>query len=447
MLRALPRSFLAIWFGQLLSTLGTGASSFVITLWLWDRTQHAVSITTLELCSFGVVVLVSPLAGVLVDRLDRRWAMALADLGVAAVTVGLVCIHRTIGLEPWHLYVAKLLTGAFVAFQAPAYLGAVTVLLSKESYARASGMMSLSLSLSGLVSPAAASVLYRHIGLDGVLLLDAATFAIAVVLLFLVRVPERALATEPRARPRFVEEAIYGFRTVFGSKSLVGLLYVLAANNFLSMFGILLPPLVLARTGGHEAALASVMVAGAAGGVAGGIAMGLWGGPRKRIQGVLLMIFLNGLFGQVLLGLGRTPVTWGVASFLTSFFFPILYGCNQAIWQSKIHPDAQGRVFAARRIVVDAMVPVAMLVAGPLADYVLEPALSPGGTWVPFLSWLVGSGPGSGMSLLFIVAGLATMGLAAAAYKVRSIREIDSLLPDASDSACARYEVLSRDGA
>ncbi|WP_437604263.1 MFS transporter [Sorangium sp. So ce590] len=440
-------SFLAIWFGQLLSTLGTGISSFVFTIWVWDRTHHAASITTLELCSFGVVVLVSPLAGVLVDRLDRRWAMAVADLGVGAVTVGILCINRTVGLEPWHLYVAKLLTGAFVAFQLPAYLGAVTVLLSKESYARASGMMSLSLSLSGLLSPVAASALYRSVGLDGVLMLDAASFGIAVALLIFVRLPARALATEPRDRPRLIEEATYGFRTVFGRKSLVGLLFVLSVNNFLSMFGILLPPLVLARTGGHEATLASVMVAGAAGGVAGGIAMGLWGGPRKRIQGVLLMIFLNGLFGQVLLGLGRTPVTWGMASFLTSFFFPILYGCNQAIWQSKIHPDAQGRVFAARRIVVDAMVPVAMLIAGPLADYVLEPALSPGGAWVPFLSWLVGSGPGAGMSLLFIVAGLATMGLAAAAYKVRSIREIDSVLPDASDSAGARHDVLPRDGA
>ncbi|WP_279636946.1 MFS transporter [Corallococcus llansteffanensis] len=437
----LPTSFLAIWLGQLVSTLGTGVGSFAITVWLWSKTQHAVSITTLEMCSFGVVVLVSPLAGALVDRLDRRWAMAVADLGVGAVILGVLYVDRSVGLEPWHLYVAKLLTGAFVAFQTPAYLGVVTVLLPKEAYARASGLMSLSFSLSGLLAPVIAATLYSAIGLHGILALDVASFAFAVALLLFVRIPGRALAAVGGARPRLLDEATYGFRTIFASKSLIGLLFVLAGNNFLGMFGILLPALVLARTGGQEPVLASVMVAGAMGGIAGGIVTGIWGGPRRRIHGILWAILLNGVFGQLLLGLGQTPMIWRVASFLSSFLFPILHGCNQAIWQSKIPADAQGRIFAARRIVVDAMVPVAMLIAGPLADYVLEPALAPGG--VPILSRLVGTGPGSGMSAIFLFVGLAAIALVVFAYRIPSIRNIETLVPDASDTACARPAVLA----
>lgn len=428
------RSFLAIWLGQLVSTLGSGISSFAITVWLWTRTQNAASIAILELCSFGVIIVVSPLAGALVDRLDRRWAMAVADLGVGAVNLGVLYVNAWIGLQPWHLYAAKLLTGAFVTFQTPAYLSAVTVLLRRDSYAGASGMMSLALSLSGLLSPLIASALYSRIGLNGVLALDTASFVFAVALLFFVRIPPRAAAGRGEQRPRLCEDAVKGFRTIFASRSLVGLLLVLAGSNFLGMFGILMPPLILARTGGQETVLASVMAAGAAGGVLGGAVIGFWGGPRKRIHGVLWGILLNGLLGQVLLGLGRTPMTWRIASFLTSFLFPIAYGCNQALWQSKTHPDAQGRVFAARRLVTDAMGPIAMLIAGPLADQVVEPALGPGGSWGPFLSWLVGSGRGSGMSLIFVVVGLASAVLAASAYRVRAIREIEALLPDIDHS-------------
>jgi MFS transporter, DHA3 family, macrolide efflux protein len=441
-----PRSFFAIWLGQLVSTLGTGIASFALTVWLWTRTQHAVSIATLELCSFGVVVLVSPLAGAIVDRLDRRWAMATADLGVATVNLGLLYIDSTVGLSPWHLYAAKLLSGAFVAFQMPAYLGAVTVLLRKESYARASGMMSLALSLSGLLAPMIASALYVRIGLDGILVLDTGSFVFAVALLCFVRIPPRARVSEGEPRVRLIDDAIRGFRMIFASPSLIGLSLILAASNFLGMFGILLPPLILARTGSHEATLAAVMVAGAAGGVLGGITIGLWGGPRRRIHGVLWAILLNGLFGQVLLGLGRTPMTWQIASFLTSFLFPIFYACSQSIWQSKTDPDAQGRVFAARRIIVEAMGPVAMAVAGPLADSVVEPALAQGGSWVPYLSWLVGSGPGAGMGLIFIVVGLLSVVLAVSAYQFRAIRNIDERLPDTSCAAGAGPAAPARTG-
>jgi len=137
-------------------------------------------------------------------------------------------------------------------------------------------------------------------------------------------------------------------------------------------------------------------------------------------------------------------VTWRIASFLASFLFPILHGCNQAIWQSKILPSAQGRIFAARRILVDAMVPVAMAVAGPLADYVMEPAFAPGG--IPILSWLVGSGPGAGMSALFLFVGLATIALAAFASRMPAIRNLETLLPDAGETACARPVIMAPHG-
>ncbi len=86
---------------------------------------------------------------------------------------------------------------------------------------------------------------------------------------------------------------------------------------------------------------------------------------------------------------------------MTETDLPIINGSNQAIWQSKVAPDIQGRVFSIRRLIAWLVSPLAMLIAGPLADRVMEPAMQPGGSLFNSFSPWVGSGPGSGMALLF----------------------------------------------
>ncbi len=142
---------------------------------------------------------------------------------------------------------------------------------------------------------------------------------------------------------------------------------------------VLISPMVLARTANNEIALAAVQSMLGAGGVAGGLLLVGWGGPKRRIYGVLLGLVGAGLLGECLLGIGREPVVWSVAAFFIAFFPPLLNGSNQSIWQSKVAPDLQGRIFAARRLLAQFTAPLAMLLAGPLADYVFEPAMQPNG--------------------------------------------------------------------
>jgi hypothetical protein len=139
---------------------------------------------------------------------------------------------------------------------------------------------------------------------------------------------------------------------------------------------------------------------------------------------------LGGLLGAVPMGLGQSLPVWMGAAFLGSLIAPILNGSNQAIWQAKVPPDIQGKVFAARRMIAWLASPLAMLLAGPAADRFFTPALMPGGVLSETFGPFVGIGPGAGMGLMLVLAGLAEAGIALAAYSLPFIRHAEDLIPD-----------------
>jgi len=117
-------------------------------------------------------------------------------------------------------------------------------------------------------------------------------------------------------------------------------------------------------------------------------------------------------------------------SFAGMFVSPVINASNQAIWQSKVVPDLQGRVFATRRLIAQVSAPPAMVLAGLLADAVFEPAMKPGGSLAPVFGWLVGTGEGSGMALIFILTGLLGAAFSLSIYAIRTVREVETIIPD-----------------
>jgi hypothetical protein len=136
------------------------------------------------------------------------------------------------------------------------------------------------------------------------------------------------------------------------------------------------------------------------------------------------------MLGIFLIGLGRTTYVWASTAFIAMFFIPTIQGSSQAIWQAKVVPDVQGRVFASRAFIATLSRPVALLAVGPIADLILEPAMMPGGSLVSTLGWLVGTGPGAGMSLMFIGAGILGMLVGLLGYAFEAIRNVEEILPD-----------------
>jgi len=207
-------------------------------------------------------------------------------------------------------------------------------------------------------------------------------------------------------------------------------LLFLLCNFFYSIAASVRAPYILARTGNNQLIFGSTQSAAAIGGLVGGVLMGIWGGPKRRIHGVLAGWAVSCLVGAVIFGMGQTLVVWIISSFLGTLFAPVINGSNQAIWQSKVPPDLQGRVFAIRRLIAWFVLPLSNALAGPLADHVLEPAMMPGGALTRIFGGLVGVGPGAGMGLMFVLGGGMATIIAILAYSVPTLREVEARLPD-----------------
>lgn len=439
------KAFTVIWFGQLISMLGSGMTNFAVSFWIFQETGEATALTWAIFFFIAPSVFLSPVAGAIVDRSNRKTVMILSDLAAGVATLFLLTMLALGNLQIWHIYVANLLAGAFNSFQFPAYSAAVTLMLPKKHYGRASGMIALAGSASQILAPAFAGALLGPIGLVGIMLIDVVTFLFAIGSLFIVPIPQPSLTETGRsAQGSLWQESGYGFRYIFARPSLLGLQLVFFAINFIAMLGFaVMVPMILARTGNNEVTLASVQSLGAIGGVIGGVLLSVWGGPRRKVHGVLGGMMLVSLCGQALMGVGQGLFVWAMAAFLLQFFLPILNGSNQAIWQAKVAPDVQGRVFAVRRLIAQVTAPVATAVAGPLADHLFEPALREGGVWVGAFGWLVGTGPGAGMGLMFVMTGLVGAVVGLSGYLFPAIRDVEALLPDhvaAEDRAAADEE-------
>lgn len=434
------RAFTFIWVGQFLSLLGSGATRFAVTLWAWEMTGRATDLTLLAFFGFAPLIIMTPIAGALVDRWrNRKLVMMLSDLAAGLVTIFYLIMALSGGLQIWHLYVGAIVAGVFESFQFPAYSAAISTMVDKKHYGRTSAMMSLAEAASGIFAPIAGATLYALVKIEGVLLLDVITFLFAVGALMLVYIPE----TEPskagdEGKGSLLQEAAYGFRYIVKRPSLLGLQLMFFVGNFLASFaGVLSSPMVLARTGNDEFSLAALNIAFSVGGIVGGVAMSAWGGPRARVWGVLVGWMLSALFGQVLLGAGQVLPVWIAAAFASSFFIPVVNASNQAIWMAKVPPQLQGRVFSARRLIAQVTSPIAILIAGPLSDYVFEPMMRDGTGLGAVFAPIVGTGTGAGMGLLIFLTGVLLVGASLIAMTSAAVRNVEALIPDHGQDAVA----------
>ncbi|MDH3248330.1 MAG: MFS transporter [Acidimicrobiia bacterium] len=421
------KTFSVVWFGQLISLLGSSMTRFGLAIWVYQETGSATQLALIVMASRVPMLLVSPFVGALVDRWDRRTSMLVADTGAAIGTLATMLLVVTGSLEIWHLYLTLSFSGLFAAFQFPAYSAAVTVLIPKEHYARASGMVQLAGSVGGILAPALAAAIVVTAGLGPLFIADAASYVVAVTTLLVVRFP-RVEASERRGRgiTGLLREAGEGLSFITARRGLLILLLSFVMVNFAFAFqGVLTIPLLLNLTSEQTAGL--IVSLGAGGVAVGSLTLAVWGGPKKKILGVYLPIMAMGV-GLVMMGL--RPSVWLVAAGLLVMLgtHPIAGGSSQTIWQAKVPPQLQGRVFAIRQISAISASPIAFLSAGLLADRVFEPMFATDGS---MLTAIFGSGPGRGIGFLFACTGIVAIAITIWALRHPRIRQLDHEILDA----------------
>jgi len=421
-------TFGIVWFGQLISFIGSGISSFGLGVWVYQSTGSITLFALISMFANLPGVLLGPFAGTLVDRRNRRKALLYSDLGAGISTTAVLLLLLIGGLELWHLYLAMFISGTCAALRWPALTAATTQLVPKEQYARVNGLLQIVLVGRVLISPLLAGVLIGWIGLQGIILVDFVTFLFAVGTLQAISIPRPEETTEGKAsRGSFWQETVYGWRYITARPGLFALMNLFSLVNFLmEMTIVLFTPLVLSF--GTPTMLGSVMSLGGIGYLAGSVVASTWKGAKRRVHTVIGSMFLMGLF-MVVIGLQPTMLAVTAGTFLALFCLPILSCANQVIWQEKVAPDLQGRVFAIRGAIVLATPTFAYLVAGPLSDQVFEPLLAANGLLAGRLGPIIGTGPGRGIGLLVICMGLSVVLSAVAGYLHRPLRKVEETLP------------------
>ncbi len=425
------KSFFIIWVGQVISIVGSGLTSFALGVWMYERTGKATPFALTVLFANLPGILLAPFAGSLADRWSRRWLMILSDSGDALVTLCAVILVATGRLEVWHVYAIALTSSIFSSFQEPAYQASITMLVPKENLSRANGLVQAAGAAQLLISPLLAGALLGFVGMRGIFAIDFATYFFAVGALFIVAIPQPKRTTEQTETKGGMGRGFsYGWRYLLARPGLFGLLLYFALVNFLlAISSVLTGPLVLSF--GSAVTLGAVETVSGVGMMLGSVAISIWGGPRRRIIGVVGAIALASV-GVATMGLRPSGpfVAAGMALFL--FSIPIASGCSQAIFQAKIAPDVQGRVFATRSMIARSISPIAYLLAGPLADRIFQPLMVPGGLLAAGpVGLAIGTGPGRGIGLLFVLAGLFMMIASAAVWTNPRIRHVETELPDA----------------
>ncbi len=427
---ATMQTFFIVWFGQLISLTGSSMTGFALGIWVFQRTGSATSFALTLLFTMLPRTIVSPFAGVLADRFDRRWIMILSGVGAGVSTVVVAALLFSGEIRIWHIYLATAFNAGFGALQVPAFGAAVTRLVPKMHYGRANGLMELSSGIGQVIAPVLAGVLIGIIRLEGVLLINMVTFLFAVLTLLVIRFPQSKAATKPApGRSSWLADMYAGWRYLVTRTGLMGLVMIFAlVNLFIGIAEAVLTPMILSFTSADT--LGAIMSTGGVGMLIGGLFISVWGGGKRKVYAVFVAYALLGL-GVLLAGVSPSVGLVTAALFFVFLCLPTVMGASQAIMQAKVTPAIQGRVFSLRMMVNTLSFAIAFLIGGPLADKVFEPLLAADGLLANNVGQLIGTGPGRGMGLMFIVMGFLAILTSVGGLLYPRLRRVESELSDA----------------
>ncbi len=378
---------------------------------VWYLTLQTGSATVLAIATIMALlpqVLIAPFAGSYVDRWNRRRTMIAADLIIALSILFLVAMFYFGTIEIWHIYLAMLIGSAAGAFHWPAMLASTSLMVPKKDLLRVGGLNHTLQGAAGIIAPPLGALVLILLPMSTILMIDVVTAIIAIGALVAVNVPQPE-RTSLLVKKSVLGDMMDGFRFL---KKTRGILLIVVMAMFLNLVGgpagALIPILVTNHFHGDVTYLAIIQSASAIGMVLSGILLGIWGGGRRRIFTALIALIVIGIL-DMLIGLMPPDAFFQATAlfFLAAGLGTIVNGSVLALLQSTIPADKQGRVFALVGAGSTAMMPIGLVIAGPVADVY-------------------------GVPIWFIASGVATIVLGTAALLTPSVRALDDIMETAA---------------
>lgn len=431
------RAFLAMWAGQSISLIGTGMYAFAVGVWVYERTHSATMFGLILFFEMLPGVFIAPYVGIMADRINKRLLMLYGNLGmiVGALVVLLALMHNHVNF--WLLYPALVIGSIFAMLHGAAYDSSIVLLMPEKRWNRANGLVQLGEAIANVSAPLAAGSLLIVLHIWGLILLDIATFGVAFVALLVLKMPDvptpaaepaaEGAAAEAAPKPKLKDQLSYGWRFIRQGHGLLSMLTIFTLLSFFVNIAVVgATPLVLSFA--SAAQFGVIAAAGGAGMVAGGLLVTIWKGPAQRVPLMLTALCGSGVF-IALYGVRPWPVLVAIGQFGFFFCLPIANSMGAGIWQRRVPAESQGRVFSVRRMLAQFVVVVAILIAGPLIDHVFKPLLTRHGSLAGSVGHVLGTGPGRGIGLLFVVLGLAMLITALAGLASPALRAVQETEP------------------
>jgi DHA3 family macrolide efflux protein-like MFS transporter len=401
--------FFTIWAVQSLSLLGSQLVQFALIWYLTAQTGSATVLALAALVGIGPQVILGPMIGTLVDRWNRRIVMMAADATVALATVVLAVLFAMGPVQVWQIYALLFVRSLAGTFHWPAMTASTSLMVPKEHLSRIQGLNQFLQGGLNIISAPLGALLLGVLSMEGILSIDVVTAIIAITPLFFIPIPQ------PKKDP---VQAAFEAKTSIWDELKAGLRYTLSwpgllvlmisatlVNLVLSTAFTLMPILVTRHFNGQALQLAWIESSAGVGMLVGGLLLGVWGGFKRRI--------LTSLMGLIILGasavlLGFTPgsmFTLGLGlALIMGIALPIVNGPVHAVLQAVVAPDMQGRVFTLLQSAATAMMPIGLLVAGPVADRY-------------------------GVQVWFVLGGLVTFSIGVLGFFIPALRDIETQQP------------------
>lgn len=386
------RSYILFWLGQLVSLLGSSIAGFVIIWWITLQTESAVYLSIASLVGFAPIVILSPLAGVLADRWNRKGLIATADLLQALTTMALIFLFLSNVVSIWLILVLLGLRGVFQAFHLPTVSAIIPTMVPKEKLSRMNGLNFLFTGAVNLVGPIAAALLLQFWSISQILWIDAVTFLIAIIPLLSISIPS---VRKKQEQTSFRREFGEGLAFVRNARGFLPLIILSTALNFLiTPLDTLLPYFVRFDHFGGVEDLAFVFAFVQGGILAGGLFMSMIKGFKKKRMIVMALFIYVFFLVYAFAALTPTGLFWfmAIGGFIMLFCIPVINVLYMTIIQTVVPMEMQGRVNSVDMALSNAARPFGMIISGPIAEVIGTANLFSGcalsGMLIFTISWL-----------------------------------------------------------
>lgn len=414
--------FMTLWSGELISSIGSGMTAFALSIYVFQQTGLAANVGLITLLAFLPTVLLSPIAGVLADRFDRRLLMIIGDGFSAFGLLFMLVCHTIGGLELWQICVGVAFSSTFTSLLEPSYRATITDLLTEDNFAKASGLVQMAGAAKFLISPLVAGFLLTITGIETILIIDISTFLVTLTTILVVKksIPSIHVSKE---KVSFVKDFKDGMEALTAKKGIMTLIILTSlVTFFIGCIQTLNAPMFLHLF--DEKTLGIFMSISSIGILVGSMFIGIFGKSKHYAHMIAFGFAIMGI-AMVLFGSFVNIFLITASGFILFSALPFINTGADVLIRTNIPNEKQGRVWGLIGVISQLGYLVAYGIAGILADKIFLPLLMPKGALAGSIGKIIGVGASRGIGFMFVICGIFVIALAILTACSKSIKALD----------------------